>query len=302
VQIMYGLRGERQLIEWEVPWLAGYEQSRPVRVGNAAAGQVQLDIYGELLGTFYQALHRLGRHTKDEFRVMALLLEHLEKIWEEPDSGIWEVRGGPKQFTHSKVMAWLAFECAVRSAEELGVEAPMEKWTALRDRIHEQVCAQGFDRRKNSFVQHYGSHEPDASLLVMPLVGFLPFSDERVQGTITAIERELMRDGLVMRYRTDKTEDGLPPGEGIFLACSFWMVSCLKAMGRESEAQELFERLLALRNDVGLLSEEYEPRGKRLVGNFPQAFSHIALVNAAFRLAGGTGLREREPAPEAAAR
>ncbi|HTW47406.1 MAG TPA: glycoside hydrolase family 15 protein [Acidobacteriaceae bacterium] len=301
VQIMYGLKGERQLIEWEAEWLAGYEKSRPVRVGNAAAGQVQLDIYGEMLGTFYQALHRLERHTEVHFRVLVLLLEHLEKIWDEPDAGIWEVRGGLRQFTYSKVMAWVAFDRALKIAEKLGVEVPVKKWAALRDRIHEQVCTMGFNRKKKSFVQYYGSHQLDASLLLLPLVGFLPFTDERVQGTIAAIERELMRGGLVMRYETEKVPDGLPPGEGMFLACSFWMVSCLKQMGRERDARKLFERLLSLRNDVGLLAEEYDLRRKRMVGNFPQAFSHIALVNAAFRLAGANGPRDEEHARPAEA-
>lgn len=296
VQIMYGLKGERELIEWEVPWLEGYEKSRPVRVGNAAANQVQLDIYGEMLGTFYQALHRLQRHTKDHFRVLVQLLKHLEKIWDEPDAGIWEVRGGMRQFTYSKVMAWMAFDRALKTAVKLDVEVPAEKWAALRDRIHEQVCTMGFNRRKNSFVQYYGSHQLDASLLLMPLVGFLPFSDERVQGTIAAIERELMRDGLVMRYATEKVPDGLPPGEGMFLACSFWMVGCLQAMGRKRDAERMFRRLLRLRNDVGLLAEEYDTRRKRMSGNYPQAFSHIALVNAAFRLAGANGTQEPEHA------
>jgi GH15 family glucan-1,4-alpha-glucosidase len=300
---MYGLKGERQLIEWEAPWLEGYEQSRPVRVGNAAAGQVQLDIYGEMLGTFHMALHRVGRHRREHFRVLVLLLEHLEKIWDEPDAGIWEMRGGLRHFTYSRVMAWLAFDRALKIAEMLGEEVPTKKWAGLRDKIHEQVCAQGFHRKKNCFVQYYGSQELDASLLLMPLVGFLPFSDERVQGTIAAIERELMRDGLVMRYQTQRVKDGLPPGEGMFLACSFWMVSCLKAMGRESDAQKLFERLLRLRNDVGLMAEEYDTVRKRMSGNFPQAFSHIALVNAAFWLAGANGALEREHtrAEEAAA-
>jgi GH15 family glucan-1,4-alpha-glucosidase len=299
VQIMYGLRGERELIEWEVEWLEGYEKSRPVRVGNAAATQVQIDIYGEMLGTFHQALHRLHRHTKDHFRVLVLLLKHLEKIWDEPDAGIWEVRGGMRQFTYSKVMAWVAFDRALKIAEKLKVEVPAKKWARLRDRIHQQVCTMGFNRRKKSFVQYYGSHQLDASLLLMPLVGFLPFTDERVQGTVAAIERELMRDGLVMRYATEKVPDGLPPGEGMFLACSFWMVSCLDAIGRKRDAEKMFTRLLRLRNDVGLLAEEYDTRRKRMSGNFPQAFSHIALVNAAFRLAGADGLRDQDHAQAA---
>ncbi len=297
VQIMYGLKGERQLGEWVADWLAGYENSRPVRVGNAAALQVQLDIYGELLDTFYHALNGIGRHRKDDFRAMVLLLDHLATIWDEPDAGIWEVRGGPRQFTYSKMMAWVAFDRAILIADKLKYDAPVKKWKQVRDAIHEQICRMGFNKRKNSFVQYYGAHELDASLLLMPLVGFLPATDERMVGTIEAIERELMRGGFVMRYSTTRGGDGLPPGEGAFLACSFWMVSCLKAIGREKEARKLFERILKLRNDVGLLSEEYDVRRKRLVGNFPQAFSHIALINAAFDLAGKNGIRARAHAP-----
>jgi GH15 family glucan-1,4-alpha-glucosidase len=233
--------------------------------------------------------------------VLVLLLEHLEKIWNQPDEGIWEVRGGPRQFTHSKVMVWVAFDRALKIAEMLGEEVPVKKWAALRDRIHRQVCRRGFSQRKNSFVQYYGSNQTDASLLLLPLVGFLPFSDERVQGTVRAVERELMRDGLVMRYATRKVRDGLPPGEGRFLACSFWMVSCLQAAGRERDAEKMFKRLLRLRNDVGLLAEEYDVQRKRMAGNFPQAFSHISLVNAAFRLAGVDGIHEPEHAHPAGA-
>ncbi|HEX4006493.1 MAG TPA: glycoside hydrolase family 15 protein [Acidobacteriaceae bacterium] len=298
VQIMYGLKGERQLMEWEAGWLPGYEASKPVRVGNAASEQVQLDIYGELLDTFFHALHRMGRHTREEFRALVLLLEHLEKIWQEPDAGIWEVRGAPRQFTHSKMMAWVAFDRAILIAEKLDCEGAAH-WPKLRDAIHEQICRTGFNEKKNSFVQYYGGTELDASLLLMPLVGFLPASDPRVRGTIEAIERELMRDGFVMRYQAERAPDGLPPGEGAFLACSFWMVSCLKAIGREQDARALFERIVELRNDVGLLSEEYDPRRKRQVGNFPQAFSHIALVNAAFDLAGKNGVRARAHAGHA---
>jgi GH15 family glucan-1,4-alpha-glucosidase len=293
VQIMYGLKGERQLVEWEADWLAGYEKSKPVRVGNAASRQVQLDIYGELLDTFFHALQGIGRHRKNQYRVLILLLEHLETIWDEPDAGIWEVRGGLKQFTYSKMMAWVAFDRAILIAEKLKFDAPVKRWMQLRDAIHEQICQMGFNKRKNTFVQFYGAHELDAALLLMPLVGFLPATDERVIGTIHAIESELMRGGLVMRYSTARVRDGLPPGEGAFLACSFWMVSCLKAIGREQEARKLFERILKLRNDVGLLAEEYDVRRKRLVGNFPQAFSHIALVNAAFDLEGKNGMRAR---------
>jgi GH15 family glucan-1,4-alpha-glucosidase len=293
VQIMYGLKGERQLVEWEVDWLPGYENSRPVRVGNAAAMQVQVDIYGEVLDCFYHAQHSLSRHSERDFRVLVLLLEHLETIWQEPDEGIWETRGGAQHFTYSKIMAWVAFDRAVLLARNLNYAGPIEKWEALRDTIHEQICARAFNEKKNSFVQAYDSEELDASLLLMPLVGFLPGSDPRVKGTVEAIERELMPDGLVLRYDTSKVQDGLPPGEGVFLACSFWMVSCLKAIGRLDEARALFERLLTLRNDLGLLSEEYDVNRKRLVGNFPQAFSHIALVNAAFDLEDGPDSRSR---------
>jgi GH15 family glucan-1,4-alpha-glucosidase len=235
----------------------------------------------------------MGRHCEDDFRVLVLLLEQLEKIWREPDEGIWETRGGPQQFTYSKMMAWVAFDRAVLLAEKLHYEAPIEKWKTLRDTIHNQICTQAFSRKKNCFVQAYGSDQLDASLLLMPVVGFLPGSDPRVISTVEAIERELMPAGLVMRYDTSKVEDGLPAGEGVFLACSFWMVSALKAIGRKGDARWLFERLLKLRNDLGLLSEEYDIGRKRLVGNFPQAFSHIALVNAAFDLEDGPDMRGR---------
>jgi len=293
VQIMYGLKGERQLVEWEIDWLNGYEQSRPVRVGNAASMQVQLDIYGEMLDSFYHAQHSMFRHTERDFRVLVLLLEHLETIWHLPDEGIWETRGGPQQFTYSKMMAWVAFDRAVLLAEQLKYDAPVQKWRTIRDTIHAEICANAFNAKKNSFTQAYGSDQLDAALLLMPTVGFLPGSDARVIGTVEAIERELMPKGFVLRYDTSKVNDGLPPGEGVFLACSFWMVSSLNAIGRTKDARALFERLLALRNDLGLLSEEYDAERGRLVGNFPQAFSHIALVNAAFDLADGDNVRSR---------
>ena len=293
VQIMYGLAGERQLVEWEVGWLPGYENSRPVRVGNAASLQVQLDIYGEMLDSFFHSQHSMRRHYEQDFRILVLLLEHLENIWQGPDQGIWETRGGPQQFTYSKMMAWVAFDRAALLAEQLGYDAPVDKWKTIRDRIHREICANAFSEKRNSFVQAYGSDLLDASLLQMPLVGFLPGSDPRVKGTVEAIERELMPNGLVLRYDTTKVDDGLPPGEGVFLACSFWMVSSLKAIGREDDANTLFERLLMLRNDLGLLSEEYDVERKRLVGNFPQAFSHIALINAAFDLLDGEDVRAR---------
>ncbi|MGP8269357.1 MAG: glycoside hydrolase family 15 protein [Terracidiphilus sp.] len=293
VQIMYGLSGERQLEEWEAVWLSGYENSGPVRIGNAASTQVQLDIYGEVLDCFFHAQHSMRRHSEVHFRILVLLLEHLETIWREPDQGIWETRGKPRQFTHSKMMAWVAFDRAVLLAEQLHYDAPVEKWKSIRETIHREICARAFSKKMNSFVQAYDSEHLDAALLLMPLVGFLPGSDPRVKGTVEAIERELMPAGLVMRYNTAKVEDGLPPGEGAFLACSFWMVSGLRAIGRVGDAKALFKRLLALRNGVGLLSEEYDPGHKRMLGNFPQAFSHIALVNAAFDLGNSPQTRKR---------
>jgi GH15 family glucan-1,4-alpha-glucosidase len=293
VQILYGLFGEQQLIEWEIPWLSGYEKSQPVRVGNAASAQLQLDIFGEVLDSFFHAQHAMRPYSEDDFRVLALLLDRLERIWQQPDHGIWETRGSPQQFTYSKMMAWVAFDRAVLLARQLKYEAPIDKWKTIRDAIHKEVCENAFNRKKRCFVQAYGSEQLDAALLLMPAVGFLPGSDQRVKSTVRAIERELMRDGLVMRYNTAKVSDGLPPGEGVFLACSFWMVSSLKAVGRTRDANALFKRLLKLRNDLGLLSEEYDVNRKRLVGNFPQAFSHIALVNAAFYLQQDTGFRRR---------
>jgi GH15 family glucan-1,4-alpha-glucosidase len=293
VQIMYGLKGERQLVEWEADWLDGYENSKPVRVGNQAATQVQLDIYGEMLDSFYHAQHSRHHYGERDFSVLGLLLRNLEKIWQDPDQGIWETRSGAQNFVYSKMMAWVAFDRAVLLAEQHGYKAPIKRWKALRDKIHAQIIRRGFNKKKNSFVQAYGSTQLDAALLLMPSVGFLPGDDPRVIGTVEAIERELMPDGLVLRYNTAKVDDGLPPGEGVFLACSFWMVSALKAIGREADAHALFKRLLALRNDVGLLSEQYDTGKKRMVGNFPQAFSHIALVNAAFDLVDGKHARHR---------
>jgi GH15 family glucan-1,4-alpha-glucosidase len=293
VQIMYGLKGERELNEWQADWLPGYENSHPVRVGNAAAKQVQLDIYGEMLDSFYHAQSSMRRHNENDFRILVLLLDHLEKIWKDPDDGIWEMRGGPQQFTYSKMMAWVAFDRAVRLAEEMAYEAPIERWKTIRDAIHEEICEKAYNEKKKCFVQAYGSSQLDAALLLMPVVGFLPGSDPRIKATVRAIERELMPNGLVLRYDTARVKDGLPPGEGVFLACSFWMVSSLNAIGRKRDARQLFEKLLKLRNDLGLLSEEYDIDRKRLVGNFPQAFSHIALVNAAFDLEDGRRMRMR---------
>ena len=296
LQIMYGVAGERRLDEYEVPGLPGYQDSAPVRVGNAAAGQVQLDVYGEVLGAMYVARKAGLAYDERSWAVECAMLAHLEKIWAEPDDGIWEVRGGRRHFVHSKVMAWLAFDRAVRSAEEFGLDGPVDRWRDVRDTIHAQVCAQGFDAAQNSFVQSYGSTALDASLLVIPMTGFLPVDDPRIRGTVAAIERGLLRDGLVLRYDTGEGTDGLPPGEGAFLACSFWLADNWFMQGRVDEAQALFDRLLTYRNDVGLLAEEYDPVAKRQLGNFPQAFSHLALVNTASRLAGQTELvRARAP-------
>ncbi|PZR70438.1 MAG: glucoamylase [Chthoniobacterales bacterium] len=290
MQIMYGVMGERRLDEFELEWLGGYEKSRPVRVGNAASNQFQLDVYGEVLDSMYRA-HEAGIETNEtDWRMQVALVNFLESKWEQPDEGIWEVRGGRQQFTHSKMMAWVAFDRAVKLIEQCHCAGGdhLERWRKIRDEIHAQVCAQGYDAEKKAFTQYYGSKHLDASLLMMPLVGFLPATDERVRNTIEAIERELMQDGFVLRYLPQANQvDGLPGTEGVFLPCSFWLANCLHLLGRKSEARELFERLLAVRNDVGLLSEEYDPKAKRQLGNFPQAFSHVALVNAAHRLSGG---------------
>jgi GH15 family glucan-1,4-alpha-glucosidase len=289
LQIMYGVAGERRLVEYEVPWLSGYQKSAPVRIGNAAAGQVQLDVYGEVLDTLYVA-RRAGVAANDaSWGLECALIEHLETIWDQPDDGIWEVRGGRKHFTHSKVMAWVAFDRAVRSSEEFGLEAPLGHWRLIRDRIHKRVCDEGFDVKLNSFVQSFGATTIDASLLLIPMVGFLPASDSRVIGTIAAIERNLVRNGFVLRYQTTEGVDGLPPGEGAFLACSFWLADNYVLQGRIDEARVLFARLLSLRNDVGLLAEEYDPSSNRQLGNFPQAFSHLALINTARNLIGASG-------------
>jgi len=281
LQIMYGAAGERRLTEYEVTWLPGYEGSAPVRIGNAASGQVQLDVYGEVIGALYYARKAGLQPDDNDWALEVALVNHLEKIWEQPDDGIWEVRGGRQHFVHSKVMAWVAFDSAIKSAEEFDLKAPLQRWRNVRDMIHEQVCERGFDTERNTFVQAYGSKALDAALLIIPKVRFLPPSDPRVKGTLAAIEKGLLREGFVLRYDTGITEDGLPPGEGAFLACSFWLVDNYVLQGRYDEAREMFERLLSLRNDVGLLSEEYDPRDGRMLGNFPQAFSHLALINSA---------------------
>ena len=284
MQIMYGLAGERDLHERTLPWLPGYEDSRPVRVGNAAAEQVQLDVYGEVADALHAARKGALAPSEAAWRLESALAEHLEKVWHLPDEGIWEVRGPRRRFTHSKVMAWVAFDRAVKAVEEYGLDGPVERWRALRDEVHAQVCEQAFDPGQNSFVQSYGAKELDASLLLMPLVGFLPADDPRIQGTVAAVQRRLSSDGLLLRYDTMAGEDGLPPGEGAFLACSFWLADNFVLQGRDADARALFEMLLSLRNDVGLLAEEYDPRARRMLGNFPQAFSHVALVTTALNL------------------
>jgi GH15 family glucan-1,4-alpha-glucosidase len=284
VQVLYGLAAERDLPERELPWLPGYEQSGPVRVGNAASEQLQLDVYGEIAAVFHSALRSKLPGTDPEVELQWALLEHLEKIWHDPDEGIWEVRGPRRHFVHSKVMSWVAFDRAIKSCEVFGIEGPVDRWRKVRQEIHDEVCEKGFDTKKNTFVQDYESANLDAALLMISKSGFLPPTDPRVAGTIAAIEKNLLRDGFVLRYDSERTEDGLPPGEGAFLPCSFWLADAYFLSGREKEACELFERLLTLQNDVGLLAEEYDPRERRQLGNFPQAFSHVALVNTAFAL------------------
>ena len=293
LQIMYGIAGERRLNEFELGWLSGFAQSRPVRVGNAACKQLQLDVYGEVLDALYQA--RVDGLPPDDnaWAMILKLLEWLEDGWRREDSGIWEVRGPARHFTHSKVMAWVAFDRAIRFHEEFDRKGPVDRWRALRDEIHAEVLDRGWSEEKQSFTQSYGSDELDASLLMLPLVGFLPPDDERIVSTVDAIRRELTADGLVLRYRVGEhaADDGLPGDEGVFLPCSFWLAQVLALQGHHEAARELFERLLDLRNDVGLLSEEYDPRAGRQLGNFPQAFTHLALVDAAIALGAGRGMR-----------
>jgi GH15 family glucan-1,4-alpha-glucosidase len=287
--IMYGLGGERRLTELELPWLPGYEGARPVRIGNAACRQFQLDVYGEVLDAMYQS-RRMGLEPEEAgWRLEQALLTFLESASELPDEGIWEVRGPRRHFTHSKVMAWVAMDRAVKAVEHFGLKGPVERWRQLRDAVHEQVCREGFNAEIGAFVQSYGATELDASLLLIPLVGFLPASDPRVRGTVEAIERHLMRDGFVDRYTATPSVDGLPPGEGAFLACTFWLADNLLLLGRQDDARRTFERLVGLCNDVGLLAEEYDPVARRQVGNFPQAFSHVGLVNTAMNLSPAPG-------------
>ncbi len=285
-QIMYGVGGERRLPELEIEWLPGYEGSRPVRIGNAAAGQHQLDVYGEVADALHHARTSGLAPSATAWAVQRELTDHVARVWTEPDEGIWEVRGPRRHFTHSKVMAWVAMDRAIKAIEKYELPGGLDHWRDVRRRIHEDVCANGFNADRGSFVQAYGSQQLDASLLLIPLVGFLPMDDSRIRGTIEAIGRDLMIDGLVHRYHTNETDDGLPPGEGAFLACSFWYVDNLELLGRKQEARELFEHLLSLRNDVGLLAEEYDFCAQRQLGNFPQAFSHVALISSAYNLAG----------------
>jgi GH15 family glucan-1,4-alpha-glucosidase len=291
---MYGLAGERRLTEIELPWLPGYAGSAPVRIGNAAHAQFQLDVWGEMLDAAHAAQRQGLERDPEGSRVVTKLMEHLESVWTEPDEGIWEVRGPRRHFTHSKVMAWVAADRMVKLTEAAGGGEP-DRWRALGAAIHADVCRRGFDPARNAFVQAYGARELDASLLMIPLVGFLPPEDPRVRGTVAAIERELMVDGLVQRYTTESGVDGLPPGEGVFLACSFWMVDALHGAGRQPEAIALFQRLLKLRNDVGLLSEEWDPVAKRQLGNTPRAFSHFPQFVRALQLHTGRPHRSDQP-------
>jgi GH15 family glucan-1,4-alpha-glucosidase len=287
LQIMYGVAGERRLAEFELPWLAGYEGSRPVRVGNGAADQLQLDVYGEVVDALYQARKQGLGASDDAWKLARHTFDWLESGWRQEDEGIWEVRGPRRHFTHSKVMAWVAFDRAVKSVEKLDRDGPVERWKAERKAIKDEVLREGYNAELGSFVQYFGSDRLDASSLLIPLVGFLRADDPRVVGTVEAIQRDLTRDGFVERYRADDENvdvDGLPPGEGVFLPCSFWLVAVLAKQGRRDEAVELYERLLGLRNDLGLISEEYDPERGRLVGNFPQAFTHIGIVETAFTL------------------
>ena len=303
LQVLYGLAGERQLVELELPWLTGFRRSAPVRIGNKAATQLQLDIYGEVIDALSLARSAGLEQNADAWSLQRVLIEFLESHWDEPDNGIWEIRADRQHFTHSKVMAWCAVARGIQDVERFHLEGPVKRWRALRDEIHATVCKRGFDARHNTFVQRFGAPDLDASLLQIPLVGFLPATDARVLGTIAAIERKLVVNGFVMRYLPGNRVDGLPPQEGAFLPCSFWLADALALAGRRKEAVALFERLLALRNDVGLLSEEYDYRRRRLVGNFPQTLTHVALVNTACNLSrhGGpsehrsSGMTEKPP-------
>jgi GH15 family glucan-1,4-alpha-glucosidase len=292
LQIMYGIFGERRLAEWEVPWLPGYHDAAPVRIGNAASGQLQLDVWGEMMDALHLAREGGLASSESAWNVQCRALEHLAGIWKEPDDGIWEVRGPRLHFTHSKIMAWVAFDRCIKDAEKYSLDAPLAQWRRIRDEIHRTVLDRGFHPGLQSFTQSFGSQELDASLLLIAHVGFLPIDDPRVTGTIAAIERDLMIDGLVMRYRSESGADGLPAGEGVFIPCSFWLVDAYQRQGRQGDADRLLTKLLSLRNDVGLLSEEYDTHAKRQVGNFPQAFSHLALVQSVLGAHEGMPLRD----------
>jgi GH15 family glucan-1,4-alpha-glucosidase len=296
LQIMYGLAGERLLPEFEVSWLPGYEESKPVRIGNAAHEQLQLDVYGEVMDALHQARRGGLQLTDADWAFQCSVLKHLETVWQQPDYGLWEIRGKPRHFTYSKVMCWVAFDRAINDVEVFGLSGPVHHWRRIRQIIHNDVCERGFDDELGSFVQSYGSKELDASLLLLPTVGFLAPSDPRIKGTIEAVEKRLFVDGFLLRYDTHTSDDGLPAGEGAFLACTFWLADAYVIVGRVNDARALFERLLALSNDVGLLPEECDTKGHRMVGNFPQAFSHVALVNTAHNLS-----RATKPAQQRAA-
>jgi len=286
VQTIYGIWGERQMVEWEASWLPGYKNSRPVRIGNAAVNQFQLDVFGEVAAALAKTPEGEESIRVPATSLQAALVNHLCDVWQKPDEGIWETRGGRQHFTYSKVMAWVALDRAIKHHERFDVTGNVAHWRKVRDQIHKQVCEKGFNKKLNSFVQSYGSKQLDASCLRIAMVGFLPPDDPRIRGTVEAIEQRLMKGGFVQRYDTKTTDDGLAGGEGVFLACSFWMVTNLCLIGRRDDAIALYERLLDLRNDVGLLSEEYDPAGKRQIGNFPQALTHIALIHAAYAISG----------------
>ena len=286
LQTIYGLSGERELTEFKADWLPGYENSAPVNIGNAASTQFQLDVFGEIAAALLKTPQADEQIKVSSSAVQAQIIDHLCKIWTEPDDGIWETRGGRKHFTHSKVMAWVALDRAIKHYEQFDGGGDVKRWKKNRDLIHKQVCEKGFNKKLNAFTQSYGSTQLDASCLRIGLVGFLPMDDPRIVGTVDAIQKRLTKDGFVLRYDTKTAPDGLPPGEGVFLACSFWMVTNLWLIGRHDEARAMYERLLALRNDVGLLSEEFDPKAKRMVGNFPQALSHIAMAHAAYAISG----------------
>ena len=295
---MYGIAGEQRIPETQLPHLAGYEGSKPVRIGNAAAGQLQIDIYGEILDALYQARKHGLTKEDDDWPVQIELLKHLEAVWSEKDEGIWEVRGGRQHFVYSKVMAWVAFDRAIKTVEEFGLKGPVDQWRKTRQVIHDDVCEKGWSQKIGAFTQSYGSDKLDASILLMPLTGFLAPDDPRIRSTVEAVEKYLMKDGFIMRYKTDG-DDGLRGGEGAFIACSFWFCDCLVLIGRRDDARKMFERLSAIATDLGFLSEEYDIANKRMIGNFPQAFSHIALINTAFNLRDGRSPAEERSGHEA---